>query len=195
MSSQRIGHTSSVSGSICGSRHAHSWRRVFGCSDIRIRRCVRPRRQSRTQRRVLVLWLPRRMTAFTACTSASVASGWSGRRVGLAPTGKAPPCHGAHGERAFADRRRFADDIGNAQRDRWRRSDRRDYYTSDELWPHRSEDGHRLFQRSRGAAQSALSDARTCACVCSRHEELAREAGEAQPLGNADRPHVHRPCW
>ena len=23
----------------------------------------------------------------------------------------------------------------------------------DELWPHRSEDGHRLFQRSRGAAQ------------------------------------------
>src|SRR6516165_4628156 len=26
------------------------------------------------------------------------ASGWSGRRVGLAPTGKAPPCHGARGE-------------------------------------------------------------------------------------------------
>jgi hypothetical protein len=25
------------------------------------------------------------------------ASGWSGRRVGLAPTGKAPPCHGARG--------------------------------------------------------------------------------------------------
>ena len=23
--------------------------------------------------------------------------------------------------------------------------------------------------------------------------ELAREAGEAQPVGNADRPHVHRP--
>src|SRR6516162_11277014 len=29
--------------------------------------------------------------------SAPVASGWSGRRVGLAPTGKAPPCHGARG--------------------------------------------------------------------------------------------------
>jgi len=33
---------------------------------------------------------------------APVASGWSGRRVGLAPTGKAPPCHGARGKRAFA---------------------------------------------------------------------------------------------
>src|SRR5467141_2108433 len=32
---------------------------------------------------------------------APVASGWSGRRVGLAPTGKAPPCHGARGFRAF----------------------------------------------------------------------------------------------
>jgi choline dehydrogenase-like flavoprotein len=34
--------------------------------------------------------------------SAPVASGWSGRRVGLAPTGKAPPCHGARGIRSFA---------------------------------------------------------------------------------------------
>src|SRR5215510_11502966 len=33
---------------------------------------------------------------------APVASGWSDRRVGLAPTGKAPPCHGARGERSFA---------------------------------------------------------------------------------------------
>src|SRR6516165_12243297 len=30
---------------------------------------------------------------------APVASGWSGHRVGLAPTGKAPPCHGARGKR------------------------------------------------------------------------------------------------
>jgi len=30
------------------------------------------------------------------------ASGWSGRRVGLAPTGKAPPCHGARGLPTFA---------------------------------------------------------------------------------------------
>src|SRR5215813_7024444 len=25
--------------------------------------------------------------------------------------------------------------------------------------------------------------------------ELAREAGEAQPVGNADRPHIHRSSW
>src|SRR4051794_40895081 len=25
--------------------------------------------------------------------------------------------------------------------------------------------------------------------------ELAREAGEAQPVGNADRSHIHRPSW
>src|SRR5690348_541638 len=33
---------------------------------------------------------------------APVASGGANRRVGLAPTGKAPPCHGARGERSFA---------------------------------------------------------------------------------------------
>src|SRR3974377_1429646 len=32
---------------------------------------------------------------------APVASGWSGRRGGLAPTGKPPPCHGAHGPQTF----------------------------------------------------------------------------------------------
>jgi adenylate cyclase len=32
---------------------------------------------------------------------APVASGWSDRRVGLAPTGKAPPCHGARGNGAI----------------------------------------------------------------------------------------------
>src|SRR5271166_3142219 len=35
---------------------------------------------------------------------APVASGWSGRRVGLAPTGKAPPFHGAHGSRTLRRR-------------------------------------------------------------------------------------------
>jgi hypothetical protein len=25
--------------------------------------------------------------------------------------------------------------------------------------------------------------------------ELAREVGEAQPVGTADRPHIHRPSW
>jgi hypothetical protein len=34
---------------------------------------------------------------------APVASGWSVRRVGLAPTGKAPPCHGAHGNPVIVD--------------------------------------------------------------------------------------------
>ena len=38
---------------------------------------------------------------FVASMSAPAASGWSGRRVGLAPTGKAPPCHGARGERTL----------------------------------------------------------------------------------------------
>src|SRR6202007_2606043 len=32
---------------------------------------------------------------------APAASGWSGRRAGLAPAGKAPPCHGAHGTQTF----------------------------------------------------------------------------------------------
>src|SRR5438309_9962074 len=32
---------------------------------------------------------------FVTSMTAPIASGWSGRRVGPAPTGKAPPCHGA----------------------------------------------------------------------------------------------------
>jgi hypothetical protein len=38
---------------------------------------------------------------FVTSMPAPVASGWSGRRVGLAPTGKAPPCHGARGNRTL----------------------------------------------------------------------------------------------
>jgi hypothetical protein len=34
---------------------------------------------------------------------APVASGGSDRRVGLAPTGKAPPCHGARGLPTFGE--------------------------------------------------------------------------------------------
>jgi hypothetical protein len=34
---------------------------------------------------------------------APVASGWSDRRVGLAPTGKAPPCHSARGKPTFME--------------------------------------------------------------------------------------------
>ena len=39
---------------------------------------------------------------FVTSMPAPVASGWSGCRVGLAPTGKAPPCHGAPPKRTFA---------------------------------------------------------------------------------------------
>src|SRR5277367_2179449 len=39
---------------------------------------------------------------FVTSMPAPVASGWSDRRVGLAPTGKAPPCHGARGKETFA---------------------------------------------------------------------------------------------
>src|SRR4051794_37230178 len=42
---------------------------------------------------------------------APVASGWSDRRVGLAPTGKAPPCHGARGNRTLA----VTVEVGSAQ--------------------------------------------------------------------------------
>jgi len=43
---------------------------------------------------------------FVTSTVAPVASGWSGCRVGLAPTGKAPPYHGARQERTFAGQRK-----------------------------------------------------------------------------------------
>jgi len=39
---------------------------------------------------------------FVTSTIAPVASGWSGCRVGLSPTGKAPPFHGARHEASFA---------------------------------------------------------------------------------------------
>ncbi len=39
---------------------------------------------------------------FVTSMTAPVASGWSDRRLGLAPTGKAPPYHGAHPMRALA---------------------------------------------------------------------------------------------
>src|SRR5271169_2148356 len=35
---------------------------------------------------------------FVTSMPAPVASGWSGGRAGLAPAGKAPPCHGARGK-------------------------------------------------------------------------------------------------
>jgi len=38
---------------------------------------------------------------FRLLHACSVASGWSDRRVGLAPTGTAPPCHGAHVKQTF----------------------------------------------------------------------------------------------
>src|SRR3984893_8624704 len=44
--------------------------------------------------------LPEGFRHFVTSMPAPVASGWSGCRVGLAPTGKAPPYHGAHGKRS-----------------------------------------------------------------------------------------------
>ena len=44
----------------------------------------------------------RGLQTFFASMPAPVASGWSGRRAGFAPAGKAPPCHGARGKRSFA---------------------------------------------------------------------------------------------
>jgi hypothetical protein len=38
---------------------------------------------------------------FVTSMTAPVASGWSDGRVGLAPTGKAPPYHGAHPKRSL----------------------------------------------------------------------------------------------
>ncbi len=40
---------------------------------------------------------------FVTSMTAPVASGWSDGRVGFAPTGKAPPYHGAHPERALVN--------------------------------------------------------------------------------------------
>ncbi len=45
--------------------------------------------------------LPEGFSHFVTSMTAPVASGWSDGRVGLAPTGKAPPYHGAHPEPAF----------------------------------------------------------------------------------------------
>ena len=39
---------------------------------------------------------------FVSSMTAPIASGWSGCRVGFAPTGKAPPFHGAHPKRTSA---------------------------------------------------------------------------------------------
>jgi len=45
---------------------------------------------------------------FVTSMTAPVASGWSGCRVGLAPTGKAPPYHGARQNRSYNARLRSA---------------------------------------------------------------------------------------
>jgi hypothetical protein len=45
--------------------------------------------------------LTRGFSHFVTSMTAPVASGWSGCRVGLAPTGKAPPFHGAHPKRTW----------------------------------------------------------------------------------------------
>ena len=47
---------------------------------------------------------------FVTSMTAPVASGWSDGRVGLAPTGKAPPYHGAHPKQSF-QQARFANAV------------------------------------------------------------------------------------
>src|SRR5215472_16416315 len=54
-----------------------------------------------------------RWAVFVTSMPAPVAPGGSGRRVGLAPTGKSPPCHGARGKRLF-------DHLVGTGEDRWR---------------------------------------------------------------------------
>jgi len=46
--------------------------------------------------------LPEGFSHFVTSMTAPVASGWGVRRVELAPTGKAPPYHGAHPEQTLA---------------------------------------------------------------------------------------------
>ncbi len=53
---------------------------------------------------------------FVTSTAAPVASGWSGCRVGIAPTGKAPPFHGARQQQTHARSKQKA--IGSPRR-RW----------------------------------------------------------------------------
>src|ERR1700674_1025598 len=55
---------------------------------------------------------------------APVASGWSGRRAGLAPAGNAPPCHGARGERTSTRLVQYLLDhlVGGCE-ERWREGD------------------------------------------------------------------------
>ena len=45
----------------------------------------------------------RGLSHFVTSMTAPTASGWGDGRVELAPTGKAPPYHGAHPERTFGD--------------------------------------------------------------------------------------------
>ncbi|WP_211704223.1 hypothetical protein, partial [Paraburkholderia aspalathi] len=51
---------------------------------------------------------------FVTSTIAPVASGWSGCRVGLSPTGKAPPFHGARQERTFDMKAEIVDNLIDA---------------------------------------------------------------------------------
>ena len=62
--------------------------------------CRVPRNLS-MQCRLLIQIYTEGLSRFVTSTTAPVASGWSGWSGGLAPTWKAPPCHGAHVKRSF----------------------------------------------------------------------------------------------
>jgi hypothetical protein len=62
--------------------------------------CRVPRNLS-MQWRLLIQIYTEGLSRFVTSMTAPVASGWSGWSGGLAPTWKAPPCHGAHVKRSF----------------------------------------------------------------------------------------------
>src|SRR5262249_49906797 len=103
---------------------------------------------------------------------APVASGWSGRRVGLAPTGKAPPCHGARGKRSF-------DHLVGASEDRGR--DRQAECLGGLEIDDQLECGPLLDWQIRGMG--------TFENLAGVNARLASGASEARPIGNqaADR--------
>jgi hypothetical protein len=54
---------------------------------------------------------------FVTSMPAPIASSWSGCRVGIAPTGKASPYHGAHPKRTFASPKSWRNPLKKTQID------------------------------------------------------------------------------
>src|SRR5208337_2358325 len=78
-----------VVGSACTSSFSRLARRLLA---------LRP---AHSRRHLYVTGYTEGFSHFVTSMTAPVASGWSVRRVGLSPTGKAPPSHGAHVNRSL----------------------------------------------------------------------------------------------